>query len=218
MENVFPYVFLGGLAIAAVGFLALLVVAFRYLWTWGLSSLIFPPVAFVFAAKHPRRSAIPLAVIAMGLAAAVFPPLYTRFMPIDLGPRERVVEGETHVTLTGWDRKDYSFLGRKPEIVVLQMANPDVTDATLDYLKEMKRLRELDLNDTGVTDAGLAVLAGLPALESLRLRNTRVSDKGFSDSLARHEGLRQLDLRGTGVSRELVQAWKDAKPGRRALP
>ncbi len=217
MENIFPYVFLGGLAVAALGFLALIVVAFRVRWWWGLSSLIFPPMAFVFAFKYLKKSWIPLTTLFLGLGIAAVPPLYTRLMPVDLGPRERIVEGETHVTLTGWDRKDYSFLRQKPEIVVLQMANPDVTDATLDYLKEMKRLRELDLDDSGVTDAGLVVLAGLPALESLRLRNTKVSDKGFAESLAPRDGLKQLDLRGTGVSREAVQTWKDAKSGRRAL-
>jgi energy-coupling factor transporter transmembrane protein EcfT len=217
MENIFPSVFLGGLALAAVGFLALVVIAFRVRWWWGLSSLLFFPIAFVFALKHFRRSRIPLGMIVLGLVMAGFPPAYTRLMPIDLGPRERIVGGETHVTLTGWDRSDYSFLTRKPEIVVLQMANADVTDATLSYLKDMKRLRELDLNDSGVTDAGLAALAGLPTLESLRLRNTKVSDKGLADSLARLDGLKQLDLRGTDVSREAVQSWRDAKPGRRAL-
>ncbi len=217
MENIFPYVFLGGLAVALLGFLALIVVAFGVRWWWGLSSLVFPPMAFVFASQHLKKSWIPLTTLFLGLAVASFPPLYTRLTPVDLGPRETIVEGETHVTLTGWDRKDYSLLRQKPEIVVLQMANPDVTDATLDHLKEMKRLRELDLNDSGITDAGLVVLAGLPALESLRLRNTKVSDKGFAESLATRDGLRQLDLRGTGVSREAVQSWKDAKPGRRAL-
>jgi hypothetical protein len=217
MENIFPYVFLGGLAVALLGFLTLVVVAFRVRWWWGVSSFVFPPMAFVFAFQYFKKSWIPLATIFLGLAVASFPPLYTRLMPVDLGPREKIVEGETHVTLTGWDRKDYSFLRRKPEIVVLQMANPDVNDATLDDLKEMTRLRELDLNDAGVTDAGLAVLAGLPALESLRLRNTKVSDKGFAGSLAPRDGLKQLDLRGTGVSREAVQSWKDAKAGRRAL-
>ena len=102
-------------------------------------------------------------------------------MPIDLGPREKIVDGQRHITLTGWDRKDYGFLGSKRDVVVLQMANPDVTDQTLEHLKGMNRLKELDLNNTQVTDAGLKVLSDLPALATLRLKNTKVTDQGFQD-------------------------------------
>ena len=130
------------------------------------------------------------------------PPLYVRLIPIDLGPRERLVGGEVHLTLTGWDRGDYSVLTRKPDAVILQMANPDVTDATLSYVKGMSRLRELDLNGTKITDLGLSALQGLPALETLRLRDTGVTDAGFRDVLATSETLKQLDLRGTKVSRQ----------------
>jgi hypothetical protein len=217
IEDYIPYVYLTGLALVVIGWVALLVMAFRVRVWWGMGVLAFPPAALVFAARHAKKAAIPLGVLLLGVLLAAGPPLYVRLRPIDLGPRERVVGRETHVTLTGWDQKDYSVLDRKPEVVVLQMANPDVTDATLEHLKGMSRLRELDLNGTKVTDAGLATLRGLPALESLRLRDTAVTDKGFRDSLATMETLRQLDLRGTGVSREAVQEWKEAKQGRKVL-
>jgi len=42
--------------------------------------------------------------------------------------RERLVDGQAHLTLTGWDRDDYSVLQARPQTVVLQMANADVTD------------------------------------------------------------------------------------------
>ena len=56
---------------------------------------------------------------------------------------------------------------------MLQMANPDVTDRTLESLKGMKALKELDLNDTQVTDAGLDILSDLPALEACGWRGPR---------------------------------------------
>jgi hypothetical protein len=146
-----------------------------------------------------------------------FPPIYTRLTPIDLGPRDKIVDGERHVTLTGWDRKDYSILQRIPDAVVLQMANADVTDSVIEPLATIENLRELDLNDTKVTDAGLATLGSLSRLERLRLRGTAITDQGFGTAIAPLESLREIDLRATGVSRDAVQRWKSAKPGRRAL-
>ena len=98
---------------------------------------------------------MPLVLVVLGLLVAATPAVYTLFVPLDLGPREKLVDGERHLTLTGSDRKDYSVLKLKPDVVVLQMANPDVTDQSLESLKEMKALQELDLNGTQVTDAGL---------------------------------------------------------------
>ena len=123
-------------------------------------------------------------MIGLGLVITGFPPLYRLLVPIDLGPRETIVDGQRHITLTGWDRKDYALLGSKHDVAVLQMANPDVTDQTLEHLKGMNRLKELDLNDTQVTDSGLKILRDLPALASLRLKNTKVTDQGFQESLA----------------------------------
>ena len=195
MDEYALYINLAGLAVILVGLLGLVFRAFR----------------------HWRKGLLPLGLIGLGIAITGFPPLYRLMVPIDLGPRETVVNGQRHITLTGWDRKDYSLLGSKHDVVVLQMANPEVTDQTLEHLKGMNRLEELDLNNTQVTDAGLKILRDLPALASLRLQNTKVTDQGFQESLAGKATLMQLDLRGTQVSREAVQAWRKAKEGRRAM-
>ncbi len=97
------------------------------------------------------------------------------------------------------------------------MANPDVTDETLQPLLTLELLKELDLNNTKITDAALPTLAKLPNLEILRLKDTRITDAGFQTHLAPKETLTQLDLRGTTVKSSTVRAWKAAKPGRRAL-
>jgi Leucine-rich repeat (LRR) protein len=170
-----------------------------------------------FAPGRPSSTRAPLIALGLGLFLLAGPPVYMLLVPIDLGPRDKVVAGERHLTLTGWDRKDYSELTKRPDVVVLQMANPDVTDATLAYLKGLDRLKELDLNDTKITDEGLKILKDLPALATLRLKNTKITNAGFRDALAGKESLRQLDLTGTAVDRETVEAWKKAKPGRRAM-
>lgn len=218
IELYFPHIFLGGAAVAAMGVIALVVAAFRTRILWGLGVLMLLPLAGpAFVWRHPRRGLAPLALILLGAVVAAAPAVASRLMPIDLGPRERVVEGELHLTLTGWDRDDYSVLRSKRDAVVLQMANPDVTDATLAFLDGMDQLRELDLSRTQITDAGLRHLNGLERLETLRLAGTSVTDAGFAETLATLSAIKQLDLRETTVSRELVDEWKTGGDGRRAL-
>jgi hypothetical protein len=208
------YVALAGAALTIVGLLWLIAVAFR---AWGFAVLLFPPLGIVFALKHGRAAAGPIIATALGIIVAATPILYNRLMPVDLGPREKMVGNELHITLTGWDQHDYSIVASRPKVVVLQMANPDVTDRTLAHLRGMSRLRELDLNGTQVGDGGLPIVADLAALQSLRLRDTKITDEGFRRWLAPMESLRQLDLRGTQVTRESGKAWRDAVRGRRLL-
>ena len=208
---------LTGFALMAVCWLWMAARGFRDSAAWGVGILAFPPLAPVYAVARGTAVWRPAAVLGLGLALAAFPPVYSRTAPIDLGPHERLVNGERHLTLTGWDRRDYGVLGSKSDAVVLQMANPDVDDAVVARLSGFDRLRELDLGDTKVTDASLAVLRDLPALTTLRLRNTGITDAGFRASLAGKESLSRLDLTGTAVAAETIDAWRAAKPGRRAL-
>jgi hypothetical protein len=217
MEGRAFYMQLGGLMVAAVAWIWLLVRAFRQHRRWGLSSLVLPPAGLVFAGRHPRKGAPPLILFLLSILVAAMPALYTLYVPLDLGPLENVVDGQRHLTLTGWDRKDYSILKLKPDVVVLQMANPDVTDKSLESLQEMQALQELDLSGTQVTDAGLKILKDLPALTKLRLARTKITDQGFHSTLFAKDSLMQLDLSGTQVGRETVQAWRNAKSGRKAM-
>jgi hypothetical protein len=195
MESYALYINLAGLALLVIGCVWLIVRAFR----------------------HRRKAFAPLMLIGLGVAVTGFPPAYRLLVPIDLGPREKIVNGQRHITLTGWDRKDYALLRSRRDVVVLQMANPDVTDETLELLKGMNDLKELDLDNTRVTDTGLKVLKELPALSTLRLENTQVTDQGFKESLAAKESLQRLDLRGTRVSQETAQTWRQAKSGRQVM-
>ncbi len=217
MEGRAFYMQLGGVAVAALAWIWLIVRAFRQHRRWGLGSLIVPPVGFAFTACHPRKGAAPLIVVALSLLVAATPAIYTLSVPLDLGERDKMVDGQRHLTLTGWDRKGYSILKRAPDVAVLQMANHDVTDQSIESLKAMKSLRELDLNDTQVTDAGLGILKELPALSRLRLARTKITDQGFKNTLFAKDSLMQLDLRGTQVSRETAKAWRAGKAGRRVL-
>jgi hypothetical protein len=164
----------------------------------------------------PRRLVAPAVLIVLGLAVASAPPVIGKLVPIDLGPRDKMVEGERHLTLTGWDRKDYAFLAAKPDTVVLQMANADVTDATVALLADYSKLRELDVSDSQITDASLDSIIKLPALTTLYLNRTAVTDAGVR-KLTDHTTLKVVQLRGTAVTKETVDLLKAGRPGRRVL-
>src|SRR5262249_39671451 len=63
-----------------------------------------------------------------------------------------------------------------------------ITDAGLTHLKDLKQLRDIDLQTKSVGDAGMAHLRDLTELRTLALDGTQVGDAG----LAHLQGLTQL--------------------------
>ena len=203
-------------SLALLGLVLALARAFRQNWRWGLASTVLPPVGLVYAGKHPRKGILPLLLCVSSLIVAAAPAVYTLCIRLDLGPRDKLVDGQRHLTLTGWDRTDYSLLRLEPDVALLQMANADVTDETLESLKEMKALQELDLNGTQVTDAGLKILKDLPSLTSFDwlIRKSPIKDSMTSFC----EGVPYATrLERYSVSLATAQDWREAKSGRRVL-
>jgi hypothetical protein len=202
------------LAIGAVlmlaGWLWLVIRAFRERIWWGLGCLFFPPAAVAFIPMHWKRGAAPFGLMMTGVAAVGLTYGVSQLLAntVDLGKWEQRVDGEIHVTLTDWDRSDYSFLQKRRDIVVLQMANPDVTDDVVAQLAGSVMIKEIDLNDTAITDKSLAILAAIPNLHTLRLRGTKITDAGFREHLLNKESVRSLDLRQTGVASKTAREWK----------
>ena len=213
------YVLVAGIVLALAGYIWLLLRAWGHDWRWGLALVLFPPASLLFLAVEFRRVVVPANVFLVGLLLILgtlgLNVLVVRH--IDLGPREKIVDGELHLTLNGWDRPadDYAVLEMKPNTVVLQMANSDVTDETVGFLAGLQKLQELDLNDTQVTDTGLAVLAQLPRLRVLRLRGTKITNDGFREHLLAKPTLLELDVRETEVASKTLRAWKNADKERR---
>src|SRR5262249_11565733 len=133
------------------------------------------------------------------LVAAPYAANYYERHFVPLKPYEQIVAGELRITLTGLKNFEYATLRERPQTVVLQMANSDVDDRTLENLKGMDHLTELDLNGTQITDQGLAIVAALPRLKSLRIAQTKITDEGFRLHLYPKESLIHLDLTGTEV-------------------
>ncbi len=210
MEHYAYYTLLGALGLLALAWFWLLVVAFAVRRAWGFGLLFFPPNALFFVPANWKRTAPPVALGLVALAPLAWSVTALHYIP--LGPHSQVVNGEAHLTLTGWNGKpeDYSLLLLRNDVVVLQMANPDVTDETLRSLEGMTQLRELDLDYTRVTDDGLAVLSRLPRLRDLRLSGTAITDAGFEKYLAGKESLKNIVVTGTKVSSKTLRAWKAA--------
>lgn len=176
---------------------------------WGL----FRGLGVVARGRPWRRLLAPLALAGLGLVVGLAPLVTQRvwLAVVGLAERERVIDGERVLNLTGWDGKGYGILATKPDVAILEMGNPDVTDETLNMLATLPELRELTLNDTAVTDAGLATLARLPRLESLRIARTRITPEGVRRFLdAPPPRLRQIDVSGNEVPTAILRHWKNA--------
>jgi hypothetical protein len=216
-ETIAISAFFFGIALALVGMILLIARAFaRRLWL-GAIALLLPPTAPLLALTDLRRSRGALLTFLIGVVIFSVPYiLVITGTIIDLGERERIVDGQRHLTLTGWNRKDYSLLALKRDTVVLQMANADVTDTTLGLLRGFDRLRELDIGGANVTPAGLAKLAELPALEDLKLAGTALDDAGFA-TIATLPKLKTINVSRTKVTDEAIEAWRSAGEGRKAV-
>lgn len=188
---------------------------------WSVPMLVFgaavAALGLLWLPFRLRQPKVPLLLLVGGLAVAAAPSAISRLFPIDLSEIDKMVNGERHLTLTGWNKSDYSLLKEKTDAVIVQMANPDVTDDTLALLADFKKLKTLDLNDTKITDAGLARLEQLPALDTLHLERTAVTDAGVLKHLKDHPTLRIIWLRATKVTPEAAEELKAAKKGRRVM-
>jgi len=194
---------------AVLIFAGLLAATVGFVWLVGRGLVV------LVGRREARALLMPLALLGGGLVLGATPFVYQRAYQaiVGFGERERVIDGERAITLTDWDRDDYSLLAERPDTVILEMGNPDVSDETLELLLEMPRLRELTLNDSQVGDAGLATLARLPALEALRLARTKVTPEGLKRFLETPPAnLRLIDVSGNGIPTRILRAWKNAAP------
>jgi hypothetical protein len=210
------YFLIAGFLVCALGYAWLLVRAFRDRILWGIALLV-PPLALFYVARHFKRARKPLLVILFGILLFATPyglSYYAQHF-VKLGPHERRVDGELRITLTGLKDFDYTTLRDRRDAAVLQMANVDVDDRTLEYLNGMDQLHALDVGGSQITDEGLRILADLPRLRELYLPRTKISDEGFKKYLATKDSLLKLDLTGTAVKGKTKRDWKKAKPQER---
>ena len=75
--------------------------------------------------------------------------------------------------------------GKRPsapaDVITLNLAGTQVTDAGLKELKDFQSLQTLDLRGARVTDAGLKELKGLHSLQLLNLQMNKVTEAGVQE-------------------------------------
>ncbi len=136
------------------------------------------------------------------------------------------VEGMTELTLlgVGGSERVASLITDDGLIVLkdlkklrnLDLSYSRVTDRGLKQLSGLKALRILDLNGCeGITDAGLAELSDLVNLKWLLLRGTNVTDEGL-EYLTELKHLRLLTL-PDGISTESKKQYRSRLPGSPAV-
>jgi hypothetical protein len=226
-EQYLVFVLLAGLVLVLVALLWCLVRAFREAWYWGLLSFLVPPLVLFWSAHSPHRAPTangrkplhraPLALLLLGGILVVGTITWNAYQShlVTFAEREKIVEGERHITLTGWNKDDYSLLTKKRDVYLLQMANEDVTNQTLRLLEGFPKLEVLDIADAKIDDEGLAILATLPRLRVLYLSRTKVTDEGFTRHLADKPALMELTATGTAIKSRTLRDWKKANPERK---
>lgn len=207
----------GGLLLLVIGLLWLIIQAYRssgFLLA-ALLLLTTPLGPLVYGLLHFRKSLRPLVLILSGLIIGAIPFAFSHGLELlmGLGERERIIAGERHLVLTGWDRPDYSILSSRTDVVVLEMGNPNVDDQTLKLLVPLTKLRELTLNDSVISDEGLKLLRQLPTLESLRIARTKITKEGVAEFLADPPAkLKDLDVSGNSIPASALRKWKNQEP------
>jgi hypothetical protein len=207
----------GGLLLLVAGLIWLIVRSCRSRGFLLASLLVLttPVGPLIYGLIHFRKCLRPLVLILAGLLTGALPFAFSHGLELlmGLGERERIIAGERHLVLTGWDRPDYSILNSRTDVVVLEMANPNVDDETLKLLLPLTNLRELTLNDSLISDAGLQLLRQLPALESLRIARTKITKDGIVEFLADPPAkLKELDVSGNSIPASALRKWKNQEP------
>lgn len=193
------YFIAAGAIVLLVGLLWLLIVAFK--------------TGFI------KKAAVPVLVILMGAAVALFVPVMGKLFPkpIDTTAKEEQKKGadgtvEERLTLTGATREQYAKLAGK-KYAVIQWANADVTDEDAAALADQTELRELDLSNSQVTDATLEKLVRLPKLTKLFASKTKMTADGVKKFVLDNPDckLSEIDFRDLTppVKSADLRAWKE---------
>jgi hypothetical protein len=97
------------------------------------------------------------------------------------------------------------------ELRMLVLWKNPISGAGLKHLRSMKHLRHLDLSNTAVTDDQLTALRDLTGLERLDLPNNPQLTGSFLEHVADLPNLKELVLRGSGITDSALIHLKRAK-------
>jgi hypothetical protein len=189
------------------------IVEFRQSWSkeksYSKSDFVFvrtDATGFRVLNNHPEQGQGSMATIkwrAEGVAGAVPPPLPPRDATPPSGQNNLLPQDQLVAALrgmggtVGFDPPPVPKAA--PPVVSIDLHHTKVTDADLEQLQLLTRLRSLNLSGTGITDAGMRPVGGLVTLQTLLLNETRIGDAGLQQ-LQHLTELRELSLFHTRVT------------------
>jgi Leucine Rich Repeat (LRR) protein len=99
------------------------------------------------------------------------------------------------LTFTQITDEGVAVLGRMPQLEILGMSSPQITNASMDHLTKLQNLRWLGVEVSQMDKKGVARLAELPKLTGLRISGKGV-DNDCLPIIAKLSQLQDLDLGG----------------------
>ncbi|QJW94878.1 protein kinase domain-containing protein [Frigoriglobus tundricola] len=128
------------------------------------------------------------------------------------GPNDAFALTRVNISRAHFGDPELVYLKNLKELEQLHLDDTPVTDAGLARLKDLKTLKVLDLSGTALTDAGLAHLNGFEHLHWLHLGRTALTDAGL-DRLKELKGLKLVHVGGTMVTEPGIKEFQAAVPG-----
>lgn len=103
------------------------------------------------------------------------------------------------------------FVEWVPDLEEIDLTGTKVTDAGIEVIAGLTKLRKLQLSATKITSAAIVHLVRLPALTDIYLINTAIDDTAI-EGLARMTGLRKLSVSGTKLTADGLERLRQALP------
>lgn len=215
-------ILVAGIVVAAIGYLWLILRAFRTSVGWGIATLFLPLIGpLAYLAKHSPRAKSPVTLVLLGLVLI--------FLPLAINAAfgekqaqhalQRTTGGMKEFTNTNAVNPDYDSISANLDLEIVQAARTDFTDDIAERLRGLTKLKTLDLSDSTITDKSLAIIAGLPALEKLSLARVKgITEAGFQDTVLKMASLKEIDVRGTAIKVETLRVWRATGPDRKTNP
>lgn len=170
---------------------------------WVTEGANWPDGVVISPAKAAAAAAAPVST----LPARPVPPLPE--LPKDFKPAAGETAALAALAKSGAEARPIAQ-GLPWKEVNLRLLGTNVTDKTIEPLKDITSLIEVRLGTTKVSDAGIAVLKNLPQLQTLGLELTGVTDAGLAH-LKDLKNLVYLNLYGTQVTDAGLESLKGLK-------
>jgi hypothetical protein len=101
--------------------------------------------------------------------------------------------------------------GLKEQVIALKLNEIKLESDELQFLSELKHLKNLQLSGTNLTDAGLMQIKDLPDLQNLNLYGTQVTDQSL-EVIGQLKNIRTINLWNTRMTHTAIRQFSKQHP------